>query len=736
MGYYHIPLTEEASKLCTTILPWGKYCYKRLPMGIKNATDIFQNVMMELLGDLPYIRVYLDDILITTKDTYEDHMDKLHEVLTRLEQAGFRANLRKCFFAEDKLDYLGYWITRTGIQPQPKKVEAIRRLNPPTNKRQLRRFLGMINYYRDMWRRRSHILAPLTALQSNTVKWQWNTEEQSAFDEIKRIIQRETILAFPDFSKPFHIHTDSSCAQLGSVITQSDKPIAFYSRKMNDAQKRYPTGEQELLSIVETLKEFKNILLGQDVIIHTDHKNLLYEKSCSDRIIRLRLLIEEYAPTFIHIKGEKNVVADALSRLDADFSEILNDQPTKQEQATTYVTSEDLTEYEFPLSGKSFHKYQQKDKMLLKTSKGPNAKHYSTKLIEGVPVIMYHEKVCVPLALQQRIVEWFHEYLRHPGEVRTEETIRRTMVWPNLRVHVRKYCKTCKKCQLCKKSRKHYGHLPPKEEISVTPWERVDIDLIGPYKVKSNDGKKYVLRALTMIDPATRWFEVVRIRHPTAKETMEALDNTWLCRYPRPTYIGFDNGSEFKNVFKTLCDDYGLRPKPSTAYNPQGNSMIERIHLTLGNMLRTFELDKQVLNPKDPFSMFLNSAAWALRSTYHTVLNATPGQIVFNRDMLLPIDFKADWAHIIREKEQIQKDNLRENNKRLAHTYKVGDKVLITKPGKVSKLSPPRRGPYEIISVYTNGTVRVRRGAVSSRINIRRITPYFTSTDREANDMR
>jgi len=186
-----------------------------------------------------------------------------------------------------------------------------------------------------------------------------------------------------------------------------------------------------------------------------------------------------------------------------------------------------------------------------------------------------------------------------------------------------------------------------------------------------------------------------------------------------------------------LCNDYGLVPKPSTAYNPQGNSMVERIHLTLGNMLRTFELDKQVLNPKDPFSMFLNSAAWALRSTYHTVLNATPGQIVFNRDMLLPIDFKADWAHIIqRKKEQIQKDNLRENNKRLAHTYKVGDKVLITKPGKVSKMSPPRRGPYEIISVYTNGTVRVRRGAVSSRINIRRITPYFSSTDREANDMR
>ena len=219
--------------------------------------------MMELLGDLPYVRVYLDDILITTCDSYEDHIEKMNTVLTRLEKSGFRANLRKCFFAKSELEYLGFWITRHGIQPQPKKVEAICRLLPPKNQRQLRRFLGMVNYYRDMWQRRSHILAPLTALTSKKVKWKWGTEEQQAFDECKRIISQETILAFPNFELPFHIYTDSSNYQLGATIIQADRPIAFYSRKMNSAQKRYPTGEQEFLSIVETLKEFKNILLGQ-----------------------------------------------------------------------------------------------------------------------------------------------------------------------------------------------------------------------------------------------------------------------------------------------------------------------------------------------------------------------------------------------------------------------------------------------------------------------------------------
>ena len=189
-----------------------------------------------------------------------------------------------------------------------------------------------------MWRRRSHILAPLTALQSKTAKWNWGSKETKAFEEIKRVIAKETILAFPDFTKSFHIHTDSSDYQLGAVIMQNDRPLAFYSRKMNNAQRKYPTGEQELLSIVETLKEFKNILLGQDVVVHTDHKNLLYEKSSSDRVLRWRLLIEEYAPTFMHIAGEKNVVADAQSRLDADFDNKYNSNLYSTELAVTYMT--------------------------------------------------------------------------------------------------------------------------------------------------------------------------------------------------------------------------------------------------------------------------------------------------------------------------------------------------------------------------------------------------------------
>src|SRR5687767_12452354 len=162
----------------------------------------------------------------------------------------------------------------------------------------------MINYYRDIWPQRAHLLTPLTALTSEKVKFIWTKEHQRAFDKMKRAISRETLLAYPNFSEIFEIHTDASLYQLGACIPQNGRPIAFYSRKLNPAQTRYTTTERELLSIVEVLKEFRNILLGQHIRIHTDHVNLTYAKFNSDRVMRWTLYIEEYSLDLKYIKGE------------------------------------------------------------------------------------------------------------------------------------------------------------------------------------------------------------------------------------------------------------------------------------------------------------------------------------------------------------------------------------------------------------------------------------------------
>jgi hypothetical protein len=176
-----------------------------------------------------------------------------------------------------------------------------------------------------MWQKRSHMLAPLTGLVSPLVKYKWGEEQQKAFDEIKQKESEETLLAFPDFEKDSHVYIDAPNKQLGAVIMQEGKPLAFYSRKLNSAQTRYTTGQQELLSIVENLKEFRDILLGQQVIVHTDHLHILYGELSNYRITRWRLLLEEYGPKYVHIAGEKNIVADALSRLEKDEDEKISE---------------------------------------------------------------------------------------------------------------------------------------------------------------------------------------------------------------------------------------------------------------------------------------------------------------------------------------------------------------------------------------------------------------------------
>ena len=148
-----------------------------------------------------------------------------------------------------------------------KKINAILAISPPKNQKQLRRFLGMINYYRNMWMRRSEVLAPLATLTSSKKKFLWTEQCQKAFDTIKRILSKEVLPTYADFNLPFEVHTDTSDVQLGAVISQNGHPIAFYSGKLNPTQTRYTTTKRKLLAIVETLKEYRNILLGQRITI-------------------------------------------------------------------------------------------------------------------------------------------------------------------------------------------------------------------------------------------------------------------------------------------------------------------------------------------------------------------------------------------------------------------------------------------------------------------------------------
>ena len=164
MGYYTIKLDKSAQKICTIVTPVGKYAYLRLPMGINCAPDIFQAKMNNLMSGLEYVKTYLDDLLILSNGTFEDHLSKVGTVLQRLSSAGLKVHRKKSIFGNSSVDYLGYVITREGLRPQQKRIQAILDLAVPKTVKGVRSVLGILNYYRDLWPQRSRTLAPLHEL--------------------------------------------------------------------------------------------------------------------------------------------------------------------------------------------------------------------------------------------------------------------------------------------------------------------------------------------------------------------------------------------------------------------------------------------------------------------------------------------------------------------------------------------------------------------------------------------
>jgi hypothetical protein len=231
-----------------------------------------------------------------------------------------------------------------------------------------------------------------------------------------------------------------------------------------------------------------------------------------------------------------------------------------------------------------------------------------------------------------------------------------------------------------------------------------------------------------MIDPATGWFEMRQISSKHAYVVANEVELAWLTRYPRPSIITYDRGTEFMAEFATMVKhDYGIIVKAITTRNPQANAILERIHATIGNIIRTHQVLDTELDEDDPWSGILAAAMYATRATIHTTLKATPMQLVFGRDAILNTKFEADWKYIRDRKQKlIEQNNKRENAKRKQHDYQVGNRVLVKAKLDGKYQGDLWDGPYVIALVNNNGTVRLNRGAYQETINIRRIKPYFS----------
>lgn len=734
MAFYHFELSPKASEMTTFMLPFGLFKYRRLAMGLSISPDVLQGHMARLFADQSHIKVYMDDLLVFTKGGYSNHLEAVDKALSRLETKNLAVNAQKTFWCVDKVDYLGFRLTKQGVLPQPKKVDAITGMRAPTNKTQVRRFIGMVNYYRYMWKRRSELLTPLTEVSGKNSKFEWKERQQQAFEKVKAAISKEVMLSFPDYSQPFQLYVDASEYQLGAVLKQENKTLAFFSRKLNKSQRNYTVGEKEMLSVVEALKEFRSMILGYEIHVYTDHRNWTHDKTYrNQRVLRWRMTIEDYVPIFHYVKGPDNVVADALSRLPID--------PVAPEESFNVIAEcfdaspTTWRRFQQPITIAEIGRKQKKDKHVQQLQRqspdrlGEWFEDIGKKSGPDRVITAAGEdnkaRILVPQSMRKRLINWYHETLIHPGVNRLYNTLRQHYTWPKMLEDIRASVKKCGPCQRAKRGGKGYGHIPVKD-VETAPWKDVAVDLSGPWKADI-DGKETVFWTFTIIDPFTGWVEILPITTKKSESITDLFVQQWLRRYPRPSRVIFDAGSEFDcEAFQTCLLNWYIKPEPITVKNPRANAIVERMHQVLGDMLRVQLLSEH--KHDDPVADMCSAAAYAIRATVHGVTRYSPSQLVYAKDMILRTKVEADVEHVRRRREQaILANNTRENKRRIAYKYQVGDRVLVLS-GKMS-LDPKMKlheGPFKVLSYdKASGTLHIQRRNYVEPINIRNVRPFF-----------
>nr|CAD2188177.1 unnamed protein product [Meloidogyne enterolobii] len=320
-GFHQLPMNPEHKERTAFSCWMGLFQFIKVPFGLCGAPSTFMRAMNELKKYISSsFLIYIDDVILSSNNEI-DHLIDIEQFLSVISNFGMRLKLDKCEFGLSEIKYLGFFISEKGIRPDPKDLESIDKINPPTNLKELRAFLGAVNYFRRFIPECAKILGPLYELtKENNFKSSkdWNEEEWEAFKLIKNKLKTPPVLAPPNPKESYIIETDASIRGIGAVLIQNKHPVAYFSRTLKDTEKRYHINELEALAIEQALKEFSIYILGTGTtIIKTDNSPIcaiLTRKDLTGRLARFQLAIQSYDIKIIHRSGKSNQFADYLSR--------------------------------------------------------------------------------------------------------------------------------------------------------------------------------------------------------------------------------------------------------------------------------------------------------------------------------------------------------------------------------------------------------------------------------------
>ncbi|XP_013882267.1 uncharacterized protein K02A2.6 [Austrofundulus limnaeus] len=592
-GFWQIPLEANSRRLTTFITPIGRFCFRRLPFGITSAPEIFQRQLSSLLNNHEGVVVVMDDILVYGA-TKEDHDNHLNAVLKTIKDSGLKLNKAKCHFGKSETRYFGHIISAEGIKPDPTKVEAITKMQSPTNVEELRQVLGLINYVGRFLPELSTKLHPITSLLRRENKWVWDEAQEQAFIAVKNMLVSAPALAYYDANRKTVISADASSYGLGAALLQEHedglKPVAFCSRTLSDTERRYSQIEKECLAGVWACERFARYVQGMDSFrLQTDHKPLVPLINTYDldkappRCQRLLMRLLKFNVVAEHVPGKQLVVADTLSRRPQRH---VSDETTEHE-VQTHVASIIANA---PVSSQRLNKIreatQHDDELQRITSFIRNQwpprsaltpslqRYHSAKahLSETDGLVLYQDWLVIPAAQRAEMLSDLHK--GHQGLTRCRARAKMAVWWPGISAEIKQTVSSCKFCIENKPTQRHEPLLTT--PLPGGPWQHIAAD------VCEHERWNYLI----VTDYYSRDIEIARLPSMSSYDVISRLKGMFV-RWGIPLELVSDNATQFtSSAFQDFCQEYGFVHTTSSPHYPQANGAAERAVQTAKNILK------------------------------------------------------------------------------------------------------------------------------------------------------